>query len=78
MSLDDLLSYDPVTMKTFGLVDLDKFTEREDKLKRGDHALVLMFQPFQGKWVQAIAAFLSAGACKGRILKHPFGGYSVT
>lgn len=70
MALSDLVSFDTMNMKPFGLVDLDKFTEKEDGKKRGDHALVLMFQPFQGKWVQAIAAFLSAGATKGRTLKH--------
>ena len=70
MAIDDLVSFDPVNKKTFGLVDLDKFTEPEDKGKRGDHGLVLMYQPFQGQWVQAIAAFLSAGATRGRTLKH--------
>lgn len=27
----------------------------------GDHALVISFQPFRGKWVQAIACFLTRG-----------------
>ena len=28
----------------------------------GDHVLVVMYQPFRGKYVQALGAFLSAGA----------------
>ena len=34
-------------------------TKRDKNL--GDHALVVSFQPFRGKWVQAIACFLTRG-----------------
>lgn len=70
MALDDLVSFNPHTLSVHGLVNLDKFTEPEDRSKRGDHGLVFMFQPFRGQWVQAIGAFLSAGATKGRTLRH--------
>jgi len=35
---------------------------------RGDHALVFLFQPFRGKWVQLVGAFLSKNCAKGDIL----------
>jgi len=38
------------------------------KNQPGDHALVLMFQPFQGQWVQVVGEFLSAGAVSGDLL----------
>ena len=50
-----------------GLVDLVKHTPEKLKNKPGDHALV-MFQPFPGRWVQVIGAFLSAGAVPGEVL----------
>ncbi|KAK3931680.1 Transposable element P transposase [Frankliniella fusca] len=37
----------------------EKKNRREKNL--GDHALVISFQPFRGKWVQAIACFLTRG-----------------
>lgn len=45
-------------------MDLGGFEDEGDKDKRGNHALVVMFQPFKGKWVQALGAFLSCGAVK--------------
>jgi len=55
-------------LKVNGLVDLGKHTPEKLKNKPGHHALVLMFQPFQGQWVQVIGAFLSAGAVPGEVL----------
>lgn len=37
-----------------GFVDLGKFTEDCDKHTKADHGLVVMFQPFIGKWTQVI------------------------
>ncbi|KAK3932004.1 Transposable element P transposase [Frankliniella fusca] len=35
--------------------------KKEKDRNLGDHALVISFQPFRGKWVQAIACFLTKG-----------------
>lgn len=35
----------------------------------GDHALVFMYQPFRGSWVQSIGDFLSKGAAKSDVLQ---------
>lgn len=43
-------------------MDLGGFEDNSDKDKLSDHVLVVMFQPFKGKYVQALGAFLSAGA----------------
>jgi len=29
-----------------------------------------MFQPFQGRWIQAVAGFLSKGCATGTVLHH--------
>lgn len=42
-----------------------KHTHIEDV---ADHALVFMLQPFKGKWVQTLGAFLTAGNCNGELL----------
>jgi len=35
----------------------------------GDHALVFMYQPYQGAWIQTIGAFLSKGAALNKVLE---------
>ena len=35
-----------------GFVDLGKYTPEHQKNVRANHALVFMFQPFQGQWKQ--------------------------
>lgn len=37
-----------------GFVDLGKFTDATERQKKADHGLVIMFQPFVGKWTQII------------------------
>ncbi|KAK3931213.1 DNA transposase [Frankliniella fusca] len=69
MALDENVKYDPASKQFQGVVDLGKYTKEEDRTKRGNHALVIMFQPFRGKWVQTIGAFLSRGACRGQLLQ---------
>ncbi|KAH6922352.1 hypothetical protein HPB50_013392 [Hyalomma asiaticum] len=51
-----------------GFVDLGKFTEDCVKHTKADHGLVVMFQPFIGKWTQVIAVFASCGNVKSRVL----------
>ncbi len=69
MSLDKAVKFKKDGFKVVGLVDLGNFTPEADKTKIGDHALVVMFQPFQGQWIQAVGAFLSAGSVKGEVLE---------
>ena len=35
---------------------------------RQNHALVVMFQPFKGKWIQSLGCFLSRASVSGTIL----------
>ena len=51
-----------------GFTNLGKYTPKKQAVKKGDHALVFMFQPFKGKWVQALACFLSCGSASGAVL----------
>jgi len=62
MKVSEQLVFDKKTLKINGFTDLGKHTPEHQKNVRGDHALVIMFQPFRGTWVQAVAYFLSKGA----------------
>ncbi|KAK3907199.1 Transposable element P transposase [Frankliniella fusca] len=68
MKLQEGVDFDKSTLKVIGLTNMDKYTPDELKDKPGDHALVLMFQPFKGTWLQTVAALLTRGAAKGREL----------
>ena len=65
MSMEELLSFDKNDLFVHGFVDLDLASPEDADWTLGDHALVVMFQPFQGQWFQALAAFYSGGAAKG-------------
>lgn len=69
MQLESAGKFQRDTLQFHGFVDLGAHTPQNDMTKRGDHALVVMFQPFRGHWVQAIGAFLGAGAVNGKILE---------
>ncbi|KAH7933394.1 hypothetical protein HPB49_012212 [Dermacentor silvarum] len=51
-----------------GFVDLGKYTEDCDKHTKADHRLVVMLQPFIGKWTQVVAVFASRGNVKSKVL----------
>ena len=70
MKLTKAITFNKQTMKFQGFIDLGHFTPAEQKNELGDHALVFMYQPFRGKWVQTLACFLSRGAAPGKILHH--------
>lgn len=55
-------------MQFIGFTDLGKYTPVDQSNKPGDHALVILYQPFQGQWVQSVGAFLTRGAATGDIL----------
>lgn len=70
MKLIKGVNFDRQSMKVLGFTDLGQFTPDNQKNSLGDHALVFMFQPFRGKWIQTLACFLSKGAAPGKVLHH--------
>lgn len=69
MQLEFTLKFQRDSLELHDFVDLGQFTSKKDTGKRSDRALVIMFQPFRGRWVQAIGVYLSAGAIIGAILE---------
>lgn len=70
MQISEGVAFDSEKLAVIGFTDLGKHTPEKQKKERGDHALVFLFQPFRGKWIQNIAAFLSKGAANGEVLSH--------
>lgn len=70
MQISEGVAFDSEKLSLIGFTDLGEHTLEKQKKERGDHALVFLFQPFRGKWVQNIAAFLSKGAANGEVLSH--------
>lgn len=70
IQISEGVSFDRDKLSFIGFTDLGDHTPEHQKKARADHALVFMFQPFRGKWVQNIAAFLSKGAATGKTLSH--------
>ena len=70
MKLEEGVEFDRNTLKHWGFCTVGKFNGNSTTLKAeaGDHALVVLFQPFQGKWIQALGCFLVKGNCKGKEL----------
>lgn len=57
MKLTAGLTFSKSDLKIIGFTDLGKHTPDAQKTELGDHALVVMFQPFQGKWVQSLGNY---------------------
>lgn len=70
MKLVETLSFNRQNLKFEGFTDLGDYTPEHQKGLKGDHALVVMFQPFKGKWVQTLGCFLSRGSASGTVLHH--------
>lgn len=68
MKLSKTLSFNRENLTVEGFTNLGKYTPENKKNTKGDHALVLMFQPFKGGWVQTLACFLSNGSASGTVL----------
>lgn len=68
MKLSEGLSFNRKDVNIIGFTDLGKHTPSTQKNELGNHGLVFMFQPFQGKWVQTLGSFLSRGCASGEIL----------
>ncbi|OXU20162.1 hypothetical protein TSAR_000281 [Trichomalopsis sarcophagae] len=62
------VAFNRQNLKVEGFTDLGKYTPEHQKSVKGDHALVMMFQPFKGKWVQTLGCFLSKGSANGTVL----------
>ncbi|XP_050062945.1 uncharacterized protein LOC126552296 [Aphis gossypii] len=69
MKLSETPSFQRSNLYVEGFVDLGKYSTENDKTKLGDHALLLLYQPFCGKWYQTVGIFLSTGAVSGHILE---------
>lgn len=62
MSISEALTLDRKTMKYLGFVDLGTATPSNLKDVRADHALVFMFQPFRGQWVQVCNIYVTVNS----------------
>lgn len=69
MKLSDTLRFDRDSCQFHGFVNLGDHTPTSQANELGDHALVFMFQPFRGQWVQAVACFLSKGCANSNTLE---------
>lgn len=68
MKLSEAFAFSRQQMTFNGFVYLGEHTPDKLKSVRADHALVFMFQPFQGPWVQVLGCFLSKDAVTSDIL----------
>lgn len=68
MKVSKALAFNRSNLQVEGFTNLGKYTPKQQIGKKGDHALVFMFQPFKGKWVQTLGCFLSTGCASGTIL----------
>lgn len=70
MKLSESVAFMEHDLTNLGFVDLDQHTPENQKNARADQALVFLFQPFRGQWIQSIAAFLSKGCAPSASLRH--------
>lgn len=70
MKLAENIHFEKHLLEISGFVDLGKHIPNEQQNMPGDHALVLIYQPLEGSWYQAIGAFLSRNAAPGDILHN--------
>ena len=68
MNLKETYEFDKSTYKIIGFTDLGQHTPEKQKNELGNHALVIMYQPFSGRWIQPLGSFLSRGAASGTVL----------
>lgn len=68
ISLSEGIKLNSKTLKIDGFVNLGEYTPEHLRSIAADHALVFMFQPFQGPWVQVVGQFLSKSAVTSEIL----------
>lgn len=59
--------FDKKDMEFKGFTFLGEFTPERQKFEPGDHALLIVFQPFQGPWIQIIGSFISRSCATGDV-----------
>lgn len=69
MQLSEGIAFNKSSKLVDGLVNLGKHTPENQENEMGDHALVILFQPFQGTWYQTLGAFCSKHAASGQVLE---------
>lgn len=67
MALRETYAFDKQTFDVLGFTDLGEHTPADQRETLGNHALVLMYQPFSGPWIQPIGSFLSRGAAPSAV-----------
>lgn len=68
MKVSKTIAFNRNNLQIEGFTNLGKYTPKHQIRRKGDHALVFMFQPFKGKWVQTLGCFLSCGSASEAIL----------
>lgn len=68
MSILSDLTFDQKLLEWHGIEDYGEGVNESVERGIADHALVFMFRPYKGDWVQPFACFASKGAAKGDIL----------
>ena len=68
MKLSKTLSFNRQKLEMEGFTNFGRYTPKHQQGKKGNHALVIMFQPFRGKWVQSLGCFLSKESANGTVL----------
>ena len=68
MKLIPGVHFDRNSLKAQGFVELPEGLADGQDTEQGDHALQILFQPFQGNWVQSLGCFLTKSNAKGEIL----------
>ena len=66
---DQDIAFNKENLKLEARTNLGKHTPESQKGKADVHALVLIFQPFRGKWVQTLGCSLSRGSASGNTLQ---------
>lgn len=56
------------TCRLVGMVDFGELTTNTQRTEEGDHALVFLFQPHLGGWVQTVGCFCSHGTTPTSVL----------
>ncbi|XP_071642320.1 uncharacterized protein [Temnothorax longispinosus] len=68
MKVSKTVAFNRNNLQVEGFTNLGKYTPKHQAGKKEDHALVFMFKPFKGKWVQTLGCFLSCGSASGAVL----------
>ncbi|XP_034946426.1 uncharacterized protein [Chelonus insularis] len=68
IKLSEAINFDIQKMEFSGFVNLGQYTSEREKNVPGDHALVFMYVPFRGRWLQAVAAFISKNCATSAVL----------